>query len=146
MKEDILKLREETGAGVMDVKRALEESGGDLEKAKEIIEAQGLSKMEKRKERSTGAGLLKAYVHNDRVGVLLELRCETDFVARSEPFTNLAHELTLHIAAMAPEDVEELLKQPYVRDESITVSDLLKKVIAQTGENAKIEQFARFEI
>jgi len=145
-KEDIVRLREETGAGVMECKRALEESGGDFDKAKQAIAAQGLSKAEKRKERSTGAGLLDAYIHNDRVGVLLELRCETDFVARSEPFQNLAHELTLHIAAMNPQDVDELLSQPYVKDESMTVSDFLKSVIAKTGENAKIERFSRFEI
>lgn len=142
----IQKLREETGAGVMDCKHALEEAGGDYNLAKQIIEKQGLVKADKKAERETGAGLLESYVHNGRVGVLLELRSETDFVARSEPVKALAHNLALHIAAMAPETVEDLLKQPYAKDESKIVEDVIKGVIALVGENLKIARFSRYHI
>ncbi|MFH1759053.1 MAG: translation elongation factor Ts, partial [Patescibacteria group bacterium] len=103
--KDVKNLRNETGAGVMDCKKALEEAGGDLDKAKEIIQERGLIKASKRAGRDTGAGILESYVHNNRVGVMLELRCETDFVAKSDPFRDLAHELVMHIAAMNPKDV-----------------------------------------
>jgi len=146
MNADVKKLREETGAGVMDCKRALTEAGGDIEKAKVVIAKQGLAKAEKKASRETGAGLLEAYVHNNRVGVLLELRSETDFVARSEPVQVLAHDLVLQISAMAPATVEELLAQSFVKDESKTVETVLKGVIAQVGENLKIAQFARYEV
>lgn len=142
----IQKLREETGAGVMDCKRALDEAGGDYQLAKELIEKQGLTKAAKKAERETDAGLLEAYIHNGRVGVLLELRSETDFVGRSEPVKALAHNLALHVAAMAPESVADLLKQPYVKDESKTVEDVIKGTIAIVGENLKVARFARYQI
>ncbi|MBI4992168.1 MAG: translation elongation factor Ts [Candidatus Harrisonbacteria bacterium] len=142
----IQKLREETGAGVMDCKKALEEAGGDYILAKQLIEKQGLAKAAKKAERETGAGLLESYIHNGRVGVLLELRTETDFVGRSEPVKALAHNLALHIAAMGPETVEDLLKQPYVKDESKNVEELIKGVIAVVGENLKVARFARYQI
>lgn len=146
MKEDLVKLRELTGAGVMECKRALEESKGDFEKAKELIGKAGAARAEKKKERKTGAGLLHSYIHNNRVGVLVEVRCETDFVARSEPFQRLVHELALHIAANDPENPEALLKEPYVKDESLTVAEFIDKTIAQVGENIRVERFARFEL
>lgn len=142
----IQELREETGAGVMECKRALDESGGDYELAKALIEKQGLAKAEKKAERQTGAGLLEAYVHNNRVAVLLELRSETDFVARSELVKALAHNLALHIAAMAPEAVDDLLKQPYAKDETKTVEEVIKGVIAMVGENLKVARFTRYQI
>ena len=142
----IQKLREETGAGVMDCKRALEEAGGDYNLAKQIIEKQGVAKAAKKAERETGAGLLESYLHNGRGGVLLELRSETDFVARSEPVKALAHNLALQIAGMAPETVEELLKQPYAKDESKTVEEVIKGVIALVGENLKVARFSRYQI
>lgn len=142
----IQKLREETGAGVMDCKRALEEAGGDYNLAKQLIEKQGIAKAAKKAERETGAGLLEAYVHNGRVGVLLELRSETDFVAHSDPVKVLAHNLTLQVAAMAPETVEDLLKQPYVKDEAKTVEEVLKSTIALVGENLKVARFSRYQI
>lgn len=146
MTGDVQKLREETGAGVMDCKKALVEAGGNFNKAKEIIAAKGLIKAEKKSDRATSAGILEAYIHNGRVGVLLELRSETDFVSRSEPIKELAHNLALHISAMAPETVEELLKQPYVKDESKTVEEVIKGNIAKVGENLKVERFARFHL
>lgn len=142
----IQKLREETGAGVMDCKRAIEESGGDYDLAKKLIEKQGIMKAAKKAERETGAGLLEAYVHNGRVGVLLELRFETDFVGKSEPVKALAHNLALHIAAMSPANVEDLLKQAYVKDESKNVEEIIKGVIAIVGENIKVARFERYQI
>ena len=143
---DIQKLRELTGGGVIDCKRALEDAGGDLEQAKLIIFERGLIKAEKKAERKTGAGVLETYIHNNRIGVLLELRCETDFVARSEPFRWLAHELAMQISAMNPDNLEGFLAQPYIKDESLTVEQLVKNTIAKTGENIRIERFCRYEL
>lgn len=144
--KDISKLREMTGAGVMECKKALRESGGDLDKAVKLIHEQGLAKVEKRVGREAGAGLIESYIHNERIGVLVDVRAETDFVVRSEPFRKLAHELAMQIAAMAPADVDELLKQPYIKDESKTMGDLVKEVIAKVGENVKINKFSRMEV
>lgn len=146
MTEKIQKLREATGAGVMDCKRALEEAQGDFERAKKIIEKMGVVKAVKKSDRATGAGFLHTYIHADRIGVMLELRCETDFVARTDDFKKLAHELTMHIAAMNPESVDELLKQEYIREPGASVEDLIKKSIAKLGENIKLERFCRYEI
>ncbi len=143
---DIQKLREETGAGVMDCKRALTESKGDFDKAKEFIKAQGLAKADKKSDRTVGSGIVTSYIHNDRVGVLLEIRCETDFVGNSDPFRELAKNISMQIAAMEPENVEELLKQPFIRDQKTSIADLIKSVIAKVGENIIVERFARFEI
>lgn len=144
--EAVKKLREITGAGVMECRRALLDAGGDLERAKELIHQRGLAKVEKRAGRETGAGWIQTYVHNERIGVMLELRAETDFVVRSEPFQRLARELAMQIAAMAPLTVEELLNQPYIRDESLTVGDLVKDVIARVGENIRLGRFYRIEL
>src|SRR3989344_2406617 len=138
---DVQKLRELTGAGVMDSKKALTEAKGDFDKAIEIIRERVVIKAEKKADRATGAGVLESYVHNSRVGVLLELRCETDFVARASPFRELAHNLVMQIAAMNPKDSDELMKQSYVKDPLQTVSDLVKGTIATTGENIRIERF-----
>jgi elongation factor Ts len=146
MSNDIVKLREVTGAGVMDCKRALDDAKGDFDKAVSLINERGLLKAEKKASRTAGAGLLKSYIHNGRVGVLLQIHAETDFVLRSEPFQALAHEVAMHIVAMNPETVEALLAQPFVKNESITVSDLIKGVTAKVGENIKIEKFCRYEI
>lgn len=141
MLENIQKLREITGAGVMECKKALEQASGDIEKAKAIIFESGLVRAEKKAERATGAGLLETYIHNGRVGVILELRCETDFVARNEMFKELAHNIVMHIAAMNPENVEELLTQEYVKNPSIKIEELLKEAIGKIGENMRIEKF-----
>jgi len=146
MKEQIQKLREITGAGVMECKRALQEADGDFDKAISIIHEEGLIRAEKKKERTTDAGILESYVHNERVGVLLELRCETDFVGRSKEFKELAHNLAMQIVAMDPINIDDLLKQMYIKDETLTVEDLIKRVIAKLGENIKVERFCRYEI
>lgn len=146
MQDGLLKLREETGAGVMECTRALEEAKGDYEKAKAFIHAQGLAKAEKKEARATGAGLVYAYVHQDRVGVLVELRCETDFVARTEDFRDLAKELAMQVAAMSPETLNELMAQEYVKDPSLTVNAVVKRVIARVGENIQVARFSRFAL
>lgn len=143
---DVQKLREVTGAGVMDCKRALDEAAGDFDRAVAIIHEKGISKVEKRADRATGAGLIHSYVHNERIGVLLELRAETDFVVKSDPFKKLAHDLVMHIAAMGPANVEELLAQPFVKEPSMTVKDVVNKVIAQVGENIKVANFSRMAV
>lgn len=145
-KEDIVKLREETGAGVMDCKKVLEDAGGDFEKAKDLIKKKGLARAEKREGRETGAGLVDSYIHNGRIGALVELRCETDFVANSEPFRELAHNLVMQLAAMEAEDERDFLKQFFIRDESKTVHDLINEVISKTGENIRLGKFYRIEI
>lgn len=144
--EDVQKLRDVTGAGVMDCQRALKEAGGDFKAAMSLIRERGLAKVQKRAGRETGAGLVHSYVHSGRIGVLLDLRAETDFVVRSEPFKKLAHELTMQIAASAPETLDDLLNQLYIKDESRTVKELINEVIAKVGENISINKFYRLEI
>ena len=146
MVTDIQKLRAATGAGVMECKKALRDAGGDFDAAVQLIQERGLIKAEKKADRATGAGFLESYIHNGRVGVLLELRSETDFVAHSDPFKTLAHELVMQIAAMDPKNVEQLLLQPYIKDEQMTVDQLIKGVVAKVGENIKIERFCRYEL
>lgn len=146
MKDQILKLRELTGAGIMEAKRALEELKGDFDAAVKMLHEKGLSKVEKRAGRSTGAGIIHSYVHNERIGVLVDVRAETDFVVRSDPFRELAHELAMQVSAMAPKDVPELLAQPYIRDEKKTIQDLVNGVIAKVGENISVNGFSRMEI
>lgn len=146
MKELIQKLRGATGAGIMDAKKALEDVGGDYDKAFDLIRERGLVKAEKKAERRATAGLLESYVHNGRVGVLLEINCETDFVASTKEFRELAHELAMQIAAMDPADVDELPVQQYIKDPSIAVGDIIKQAIAKLGENIKVGRFVRYEI
>lgn len=143
--EAVQKLRDMTSAGVMDCRKALIEADGDLDAAAKIIQEKGLVKMEKRADRETGAGLVESYVHNGRIGVLLRLSAETDFVVRSEPFQALAHDLAMHIAAVGPKTVEELLAQPYIKDESRTIKDIVGDVIAKVGENVTVNEFSRME-
>jgi elongation factor Ts len=144
--DDIEKLRGATGAGVMECRKALQDAGGDLKAAKRLIEERGLIKFEKRSGRETGAGLIESYIHSGRIGVLLELRAETDFVVRSEPFRELAHELAMQIAAGDPKTVQDLLAQPYIRDETKPVEHLIKSVSAKVGENIRVNKFYRLEL
>lgn len=146
MNADIIKLREATGAGVMECKRALEEAKGNFDKAVELIHIAGAARAEKKKDRKTGAGFLYSYVHNNRVGVLLEVRCETDFVAKSDPFQELVKNLAFQVAAVEADDVAGILEQQFVKDEKMTVKALIDQTIAKVGENIQIERFARFEI
>lgn len=141
------KLREETQVSIADCRKALEETGNDYEKAKEWLRKNGIEKAEKKAERDATQGLVDSYIHqNGRVGVLLELSCETDFVARTEEFKQLSHEVAMQVAAMNPKDVSSLLKQEYIRDNSKTIEEMVKEAIAKIGENIKIKRFQRFEI
>jgi elongation factor Ts len=190
--KDVSELRTRTGAGMMDCKRALEESGGDLDKASEILRKKGIAKAEKRTGKTASQGLVVSYIHhNSQVGVLLELNCETDFVARTDEFGQLAREIALHIASadpigVNPDDIpadllererriaEEqvakegkpenirgkivdgklkkfvaertLTEQPYVKDDSKTVGQLLKEASGKLGEAISVRRFARFKI
>lgn len=144
--EEVQKLREVSGAGVMDCHRAFKDAGGDFDKALALIRERGLSKVQKRADRETGAGLVHAYVHGDRIGVILNLYAETDFVVRSDPFRALAHDLAMQIAASSPKDVEELINQPFIKDERRTVKDLIGEVIAKVGENIQLKSFYRLEV
>lgn len=156
----IKRLRAQTGAGVMDCRQALEQAGGQYDEAVRRLKVQGAATAAKKHDRVTKAGAIAAYVHGGRIGVLVEVGCETDFVARNEKFQDFVHQLLLHIAAMHPtyvrqEDVppEEtgsaglvLLDQPFVKDESKTIQDLLTELIAVTGENVVIRRFTRYQL
>ncbi|HEY8552623.1 MAG TPA: translation elongation factor Ts [Thermaerobacter sp.] len=190
--KQVAELRARTGAGMMDCKRALEEAGGDMEKAALLLRQWGMAAAAKKAGRATAEGLVHAYIHGQgRIGVLIEVNCETDFVAATDDFRQLVHELAMQVAATAPqyvrrEDVpaevvereRELLRrqaeaegkpahivdrivegrldkffsqvcleeQPYIRDDSITVGDLIKQAIAKLGENIRVRRFARFEL
>lgn len=145
--DQIKKLRQKTGAGIADVRRALEESGGDFKKAGEFLRSWGAEIASKKKDRATSQGLVETYIHaGGKVGAMVEINCETDFVAKTAEFKNLAHEVAMQIAAMDPADVEKLSKQEYIRDSSKTVDDLVKEVIAKVGENIVVKRFMRFEL
>ncbi len=190
--EQIKELREATGSGILDCKKALQESDGDYEKAVEILRKQGLAQAAKRADREASEGILELYSHGDgRIGVMVEVNCETDFVARSDEFRDFAHEIALQIAAMSPLWVEEeeipeqviekeseiardralqegkpehiidrivegrldkfkdqtvLTRQAYIRDEDLTIQDLLHEKIAAIGENIIIRRFARWQL
>ncbi|ADO45090.1 MAG: elongation factor Ts [Hydrogenobacter thermophilus] len=149
--EMVKTLREMTGAGMLECKKALEEAGGDLEKAKEILRIRGLAKAEKKAGRETKEGIVQTYISEDRkVGVIIELNCETDFVARNEHFSELALNIAKHIAQI-PENAnkegtgEDVLKQPYFQDPSQTLEDVIKSAIAKIGENIQLRRFTRFD-
>ena len=156
--DQIKALREETGAGVMDCRTALEETRGDMDAAREILREKGLSTAAKRADRATGQGLIESYIHGGRIGVLVDLRCETDFVARTEPFKDLAHDIAMQVASMQPaavsadqldgEDAEAtaLLDQPFIRDAGQTIADRINDVIASVGEKIEVARFVRYEV
>ena len=141
------KLRSETGVSLADCRKALEETKNDYKKALEWLRKAGLEKAVKKADRATSQGLVESYIHqNGRVGALVEILCETDFVARTDEFKNLSHEVAMQVAAMNPKDVDFLLKQEYIRDSSKRVGELVKEAIAKLGENIIVKEFKRFEI
>lgn len=144
--EQIKSLRSKTGAGIHDVKDALEKANGNEEVALEALKQKGLLKVAKKSERSTSQGLIDVYVHSGRIGAMVEVNCETDFVARNDEFKTFVHDLSLQIASMNPQSVDELLKQEFIKDTSKTIQDLLNELIAKIGENIKINRLARFEL
>lgn len=145
---DLVKqLRSETSASVAETNRALVESKGDLKEAREILKKKGFEQAAKKEGRTTEEGLIDSYVHqNGKIGVLVELLCETDFVAKTAEFKHLAHEISMQVAAMKPHNVDSLLKQEYIRDASKKIDDLLKETITKMGENIIIKRFNRIEI
>lgn len=145
--ELVKKIRQETGLGIMEIKSALEEAGGDEKKAKEILKAKGFEKAEKRAERETHQGRIATYTHSTgKIGVMVELLCETDFVAKNEDFLNVAKDLCLQVAAMNPKDSNELLNQEFIKDPALKIKDLVTALNAKFGENIKIGRMERFEI
>ena len=143
--QQIQQLREQTGVSITECKKALEEAGSDFVKAKEVLKKWGKDLAGRKNVRTTEQGIIASYIHpNKKIGVLLELSCETDFVAKSKDFQILSHELCLQIAAMG--DEAPLLEQPWVKDQSKTVNDLLEEYIAKIGENIAVKKFTRYEI
>jgi elongation factor Ts len=146
-KQDVQRLRSETGAGVMDCKRALDETGGDYDRAKVLIKERGLAKAQKKSDREAKEGVIESYVHSgNRIGALVELSSETDFVARNQGFKDLAREIAMQVAAMDPKDIDDLLAQAYIRDASKTVGELVTTLAASTGENVRVRRFKRFQL
>lgn len=142
--EDVKKLREQTGAGMMDAKRALEEADS-FEAAVTILRKRGHAAVAKKSSRAAKEGLIVSYIHaGGKVGVLLELNCETDFVSRNEEFKKLADEIAMHIAALDPSDLAELLEQDYIREPEKKVKDLVAETVGKLGENIQVRRFARF--
>ena len=145
--DDLKKIRNMTGASVDAIRKALEEADGEIERALELLKDRGAMVAAKKTGRQTGEGIVSCYIHaNSKVGVLVKLLCETDFVARTEQFKELGHELAMHIAAMNPISIDDFLSQTYIRDQDMTVDALIKDYIAKLGENIKIGEFCRFEI
>lgn len=158
----IKELREQSGAGVMDCRSVLVETEGDMDKALGMLREKGLLQAQKKAERTTGQGLVEAYVHTaGRLAAMVEINCETDFVARTDVFKDLAHSMAMQVAALSPKYVAEadmpadetaeakevcLLLQPYIKDPTKTVNDLIIEAIAKTGENIKVRRFIRFEL
>ena len=145
--ELVKKIRQETSLGIMEIKSAVEEAGGDEKKAKEILKEKGYKKAESKTERETHQGRVATYTHSTgKIGVMVELLCETDFVAKHEDFVELSKDVCLQIAAMNPETVEDLLKQEFIKDSSKTIEQMIKTLVAKFGENMKLTRFSRFEI
>lgn len=147
MMDKIKELREITGAGVMAAKNALEETSGDLQKAIEIIRAKGLAKAESKSDREVNSGKVFCYTHNGGVAAaMVEVACETDFVANNPEFSELCKEIAMQICSMNPETVEDLMAMAYIRDGSKTMEQLVKELIGKTGENIRVMRFARFKL
>lgn len=145
--ELLKKLREETGISIAACRAALEEADGDYDKALSIVKKQAEKAAAKKADRETGQGIVETYVHgNGKIGVMVMLLCETDFVARTDDFKHLAHEVAMQIAAMDPENVDALLKQEFIKDPSKQISQMVKETIQKTGENIVVKKFDRFEI
>jgi elongation factor Ts len=154
--ELIKELREKTGAGIMECKKAIDDAVGDLTRAEQLIKERGLAMAEKKAGREAGQGLIDSYIHAGRIGAMIELNCETDFVARTNDFKTLAREIAMQVAATNPSRISSkeastdgdvpLLDQPYIRDASKTVQELLNETIAKVRENIVVRRFARFEL
>ena len=160
--EAIKELRQRTGAGIMDCKRALQDSKGDLARAEEILREQGIASAAKKASRATSQGVVESYIHSGgRIGAIVEVNCETDFVARTPDFKELAHDLAMQVAAMSPLYVDDseipdgdevdpqqacIMQQPFIKDSSQTIQDLVNAAISKLGENVRVRRFTRFSL
>ena len=160
--DSIKALRDRTGVGIMDCKRALQQAEGDIEKAEEILRRQGMASAAKKASRQTNQGLIDSYIHSGgRIGAMVEVNCESDFVARTDDFKRLAHDLAMQVAAMAPAyldsaDMPEgsdgnpqeacLMQQSYIKDPTMTVQDLVNEMVGKLGENVRVRRFSRFSL
>ena len=145
--EKVKHLRESTGLSFNEIKKALDEAGGEESRATEILKAHGVKMAEKKSSRAVKEGIVSSYIHaTKKLGSMVELLCETDFVARNMEFQNLAHELAMHIAALKPENVGDLLEQLYVKDQDMTIKELVNSYVAKLGENIQIGRFEIFQI
>jgi elongation factor Ts len=145
--EILKKLREETGAGVIEVKKALDDNAGDYEKAKALLMSKVSAKAAKKADRVTKDGLVEAYIHGaGKVGSLICLACETDFVAKTDEFKKLAHEVAMQVATDEYADVAALANSEYIRDPSKKIQDLINEVIAKVGEKIELRSFVRFDV
>ena len=156
----VKELRQKTGAGVMAVKKALDESNGDIGKAEEILKEQGLANALKKSGRETSQGAVQSYIHaGNKIGAMVELKCETDFVARTDDFIALARDLAMQVAAMTPSyisrndegaseasDDEILLSQSFIKDSTVSIEEKVKEMIAKVGENVKISRIIKFDL
>ena len=156
----VKEVREKTGAGIMAAKKALEDSNGDVDKAEEMLKKQGLSNAMKKSGRETSEGVIQSYIHaGNKIGAMVELKCETDFVARTEEFIQLTKDLAMQVAAMSPlyiypedegaektppEDI--LISQSFIKDPSLTIEDMVKSMISKVGENIKISKIIKFDL
>ena len=156
--ELIKELRERTSAGVMDCKKALDETNGNVDKAEQILKEQGIASAAKKAGRDTDQGLIETYIHSGgRIGAMVEVNCETDFVARTKEFSDLAHDIAMQIAAMNPSTLEEnntdvasdnssLLQQPFIKDPSKNIQELINETVGKLGENIRVRRFKRFSL
>ena len=156
----VKEVREKTGAGIMAAKKALEDSNGDVGKAEEVLKEQGLSNAMKKSGRETSEGVIQSYIHaGNKIGAMVELKCETDFVARTEEFIGLTKDLAMQVAAMSPNyiysedegaenasDEEVLISQSFIKDPSLTIEDMVKSMISKVGENIKVSKIIKFDL
>jgi len=145
--QDVKKLREDTGAGMMDCKKALDKADGNFEEAKELVRQRGLAIADKKADRETNEGYIASYVHaNNKVAALVEILCETDFVAKNDEFQSMAKDVAMHVVAMNPENVEGLLADQFVKNPDMTVEELVKGVSGKIGEKFVVNRFVRYEV
>ncbi|KKR31271.1 MAG: Elongation factor Ts [Parcubacteria group bacterium GW2011_GWF2_39_8b] len=145
--ELVKKLRDETGISVMQCKKALEEVGGDMEKAKVFLQQKSAEISQKKGDRTLGAGVISSYIHaTGNVGTMIELLCETDFVAKNEEFKSLARDIAMHATAMNPENEQALLVQPFIKNPEVTITNLLQLAVQKFGEKIEISRFIRYSV
>lgn len=143
----IKELRDKTGVSVASCKKALEEAGGDIGKALEVLQRESARSAEKKADRVLGAGVVESYIHgNKKIGVMIELKSESDFVSGNDGFRTLARDIAMHLTAVEAANVEELLSQPYIKDPGLTVKDLLNQAIQKFGEKIEISRFVKYSL